>query len=155
MNSTRKITRATARSPEEWMELYMKKTGETNVQEPEGFTTFYVPTRGFAMFKADREGKILMIYHLCGDAKFWKDFGEILCGINGLKCICTIVTRQIDAYIRFWGWKKVKEEVNKYGRRRITCMEDGRRKIILTYKSTDEETNDDVYWLTYYLQERM
>lgn len=149
-----KITRANAKTLEDWCKLYTEKTGD-EVDIPEGFQIYYLPHRGFSLMKADFEGGILMVYHLCGDIKFWYDVAELLCQQNPqLRCISTICTRNIDAYCRLWHWEIVKkEEIN--GEKRYVCKDDLGRKVIITHCGYIRDTRKSKYFVTKYLYERL
>ena len=66
------------------------------------YRLFYFPDRGFAQFKVT--DKMLIINQICGDGKFWKQVAEVLasaCGVNHLGTWCV---RNVEVYIRFWGF---------------------------------------------------
>lgn len=145
------LTRATARTLEEWIRLYEKTTGD-EVDVPKGFVIYYLPERGFALLKADMDGEMVIIYHVCGDAKFWRDMAELLAAANELKYLATICTRNIDAYIRFWHWQVVKE-YNQNNHKRYICQDTSGRKVVITHRGFNEKKNRPDYWVTQYLQE--
>ena len=144
-----KITRATARTIAEWIELYEAKTKD-KLDVPEGFTINFLETRGFAVWKADVKGNMLFIYHVCGDAKFWRDMGEMLCRQNGLRYISTICVRNVEAYIRFWNWE-IQERHVVNGHKRFICKDQLGRCVVLTYKYNVIASGADAYWVTQYL----
>ncbi len=139
-----------ARTLQEWIDMYEKKTGDKAVL-PEGFSLYWLPNRGFAEYKIDENSGILMIYAVCGDGKFWRDLGELICRLNKLKCISTICTRNVETYIRFWHWKIV-EGQNKDGKKRFVCRDELNRPVILTYKGADDK-GEPAYWVTQFINE--
>lgn len=136
----------------EWIKRYEEKTGDKFLL-PKGFQLYFLPERGFAQFKIDFEGSILMIYQACGDAKFWRDVGELMCIMNNIDHISTICTVNIDAYIRIFGWKPYNVE-NVNGQKRYHCYDTLGRKVIATFKGIDEATGEPSYWVTQYLRDK-
>ena len=59
-----------------WIKEYEAKTGDTFSFLP-GFTTWYLPDRGFCQWKPMEEEKTILCWNLCHDAKFWRDSGVI------------------------------------------------------------------------------
>lgn len=145
----KKVTRANARTFEEWMALYKQKTGDY-VSVPPGFTLNFLEDRGICVMKPEADTGIFVIYDLCGDAKFWRDLAELYCRQNGLKCISTICTRRIRPYIRFWGWKIIKEQhIN--GQERYICKDKLDRYVVITFKGINEISHRPDYWVTEYM----
>ena len=106
--------------------------------------------RGFSVMKPDVEGKILMIFSTCGDARFWRDVAEMLALNNGMTKLMTICIRKIEPYIRFWHWKIMeKQEVN--GQNRYFCIDELGRNVLITHRGFNEETNLPTYVITQYL----
>ena len=140
------ITRATAKTFSEWVELFERKTGDKYCC-PDGYHVYYLPDRGYCQFKVD--GNMLLIYGLCGDAKFWRDLAEVFAQDMGLTALGTICTRPPLPYIRFWGWKIVREEENGEFVR-YWCKDKEGRRVVLTPKHV-EENGDVTYWVTQYL----
>ena len=60
-----------------WIEIYEKKTND-KVDFPEGYRLLYMAERGFAIIKPDIEGKMMIVYEVCGDARFWRDVCELI-----------------------------------------------------------------------------
>lgn len=141
------MTRAKARSFEDWVEFYEQKTGD-KYKCPNGYRVYYLPDRGFAQF--NRSGNMLLIYTICGDGKFWRDFAEVIATSAGLDAMGSICTRAPLPYIRFWGWK-IEHKEEKDGFIRFRCRDKRGRKVVLTPKHT-EENGDVTYWVTQYLK---
>lgn len=136
------------KSLKEWVDIYEQKTGD-KAELPEGYRLFYLAERGFASMKPDEEGKMMIIYQVCGDAKFWRDYAELIGSTAGFNCVASICTRHVEPYIRCFGWETLeREEVN--GHYRYWCQDSIGRLAILTYKHTDSETGEPVYWVTHY-----
>lgn len=147
--TTYKITRANAKTLEEWIALYKQKTKDV-VSIPEGFVLNFIEDRGLAIMKAVPQSKLLIIYDLCGDAKFWRDMAEVGAKQNGLRYISTICTRSIEPYIRFWHWKiQTKSVIN--GQARYICLDERQRYVVITHKGINEVTGKPDYWVTQYL----
>lgn len=138
---------------EEWVKKYEEKTND-KFMLPKGFQLCYLPERGFCQFKIDKEGKMLMIYQTCGDARFWHDVGELICHMNGLNCIGTICTVHFEAYARIFGWA-IENVENVNNQKRYTLKDSIGRKLIATHKHFDEKTGEPCYWVTHYLHERV
>lgn len=136
------------KSLKEWIEIYEKKTND-KAELPEGYRLLYLAERGFASIKPDVEGKMMLIYQVCGDAKFWRDHIELITCNAGFDCVASICTRHVEPYIRCFGWEILeREEIN--GQFRYWCQDSIGRLAILTYKHTDAETGEPVYWVTHY-----
>ena len=98
---------------EEYIKKYEEKTRD-KFKPKDGFKLFYLPDRGFCEIGVttvfDKQ-KMMIIYQLCGDGKFWRDFALLLAQtlkIDKLGSIC--IRKNIKAYIRFWGFKITKKE---------------------------------------------
>ena len=124
---------------EEWINFYENKSKE-EFEVPNGFIFNWLPTRGFSLMKPDPEGGMLIIYATCGDGKFWRDVGEMLALNNGLT----------KPYIRFWGWKIVRQtEVD--GQKRFFCKDNLGRNVVITHKCICDDTHLPCYYVTQYL----
>ncbi len=148
-----KIKRSNARTIEEWISLYEQKTGD-KMYIPEGFVLNYLPDRGFALLKADLDTGIMIIYHLCGDSKFWRDVAELIAKNSNLKCISSIATRSIRPYMRFWHWDIVKE-FDIDNQKKFICKDEQGRKVVITHKGFDDKSNTPTYFVTQYLNEKV
>jgi len=137
-------------TPQEWIDWYEKKTGDT-FTVPEGHTINYHERRGIITFKPDLKSGMLIVMYVIGDGKFWHDVAEMIAKQNGFRCVATICTRNVDAYIRFWDYKVVKEWKNKEGQRRFLTIDPFGRYATLTYRGIDERTGKDTYWVIQYL----
>lgn len=145
----KRVTRANARSFEDWCELYKIKTGD-EITVPPGFTVNFLESRGICIMKPDTKTGIFTIFDLCGDAKFWRDLADMYCRQNGLKCISTICTRKIEPYIRFWGWKILKAE-NINNQKRFICKDHLGRYVVITHKGINSVSHRPDYWVTEYV----
>lgn len=137
-----------SRTLEEWIKFYEDKTGDP-VLLPVGFQMFWLAERGFCQYKIDVEGKMLIIYQVSGDAKFWHDMGEVICLANNLDYMATICTRNIKAYIRFWQWSIV-EEFDINNQKRFICKDINGRKVVITHQGINDKGNP-----TYYVTQSM
>ena len=90
---------ADTKTLEEWIALYEKKTGTKFKREPI-CQMAYFPDRGFAEFAATKN--MIVIHQLCGDAKFWKQVGEVLAMEHGMNHLGTYCIREIEPYIKFF-----------------------------------------------------
>ena len=99
---------------EEYIKKYEKKTKD-KFKPKNGFKLFYLPDRGFCEIgltavHADKS-VMLVIYQLCGDGKFWRDYATLTAQNLNIKKIGSICIRKnVEAYIRFWGFKITKKE---------------------------------------------
>lgn len=135
-----------------WVDIYEKKTGE-KANFPEGYRLFYLAERGFALMKPVPEDKIMIVYEVCGDAKFFRDLAEIYACSMGLEYICTICTRHIKPYIRAFGWRILKEEC-KNEQCRYICDDSIGRLVVITHMCTNDVTNEPQYYVTQYLNKK-
>ena len=97
-------------SLEEYIKIYEQKTKDKFAPN-KACKLFYLPERGFCELKVAEDNSMLMIYQLCGDGKFWRDFATLFAQTLGIKALGSICIREnIRAYIRFWGYKITKKE---------------------------------------------
>lgn len=130
----------------EWIKRYEDKTGDEFVL-PAGFQLFWLPNRGFAQYRF-YEG-MLVVYQLCGDIHFWYDLACLMCIQNGGNAVSTICTCPIKPYLRLLGFE-IKEEEDREGKKRYICKDKFGRKVVATYRSTDD-TGCDSYFVTSYM----
>lgn len=133
----------------EWVNWYEKKTGDT-FEVPEGYTLNYHERRGIMTFMADLNAKMLVIGIVVGDGRFWHDVAEMIAKMNGLRCVATICTRNVEAYIRFWQYKIVKQW-DLEGQKRFLTVDQLGRYATLTYRGKDNKTGVDTYVIIEYL----
>lgn len=149
----------TARSLQEWIEFYERKTGD-KFSVPQGYGLNYLAERGFAQMMLDDKNKMVVVYQVCGDGKFWHDYAEMCAAGAGFDCVATMCTRPIRPYIRAFGWKIEKEyhylnnEANP-GKveSRYLCRDGVGRPVVATLCGYEDNGNED-YWITHYLNTR-
>lgn len=141
------------KSLQEWIKIYEAKTGD-KAELPYGYRLLYLAERGFASMKPDIEGKMMIVYQVCGDAKFFRDYAELMAAGMGLDCVATICTRAIHPYIRSFGWQLLETQCIN-GQYRFVCQDSIGRKIIITHKDINETTGKPEYWVTQYLNEKV
>lgn len=139
------------KSLREWIDIYEKKT-EDKFGVPEGFRLIYLAERGFAQYKLDINGKLIMVAQLCGDAKFWKDFLEMTYAHVGFDAIGTLCTRHIKPYIRGFGWDILTEQV-KDGQQRFLCQDSIGRKVVATEYGKNEK-GEPQFLVVHYFKEK-
>lgn len=103
---------------DEWIALYEKKTGVVFKPEPR-CKMAYFPDRGFAEFGAYKG--MIIIYQLCGDAKFWKQVAEVLAMEHGFNHLGTWCIRDIEPYIKFFDAEIERVEELPDGLKRYHC----------------------------------
>ena len=135
-------------TPEEWVRWYEEKTGDTFTL-PDGYSVNYHLHRGIMVCKPVVEEKMLVIEYVIGDGKFWYDVAEMLALQNGLRYIATICTRDVYAYIRFWGYRILKAWDND-GAKRFLGIDDSGRYGTVTYGGKDQ-AGQDTYIVIRYL----
>ena len=106
----------------EWAQLYEKKSGEEYAPNP-GFTTLFQPDKGFCEVKYDFEKKMILVFQLCGNGKFWKKTVEELARRQGFTRGGAIAIRNLKPYIRLWGFSVVKEEPQEDGTVKYTGVD--------------------------------
>lgn len=139
------------KSLKEWIDIYEEKTGD-KFGLPKGFRLCYLAERGFCEYRLDVEGKIVLVYQLCGDAKFWRDSLELIYSHAGFDAIGTICIRHIKPYIRSFGWQ-ILTEMTKNGQKRYLCQDSIGRKVICTEIDKDEN-GEASYMVTHYFKEK-
>jgi hypothetical protein len=133
---------------EEWVEKYETERDDPMVC-PKGFDMYWLPERGFAQYKF--VDGILVVYQICGDIQFWFDLAKLICLAKGGHAVSTVCILPILPYLRLLKFKIVKKE-ERDGHFRFWCKDEAGRKVIATYKGTDEEGTDS-YYVTIYVKE--
>jgi hypothetical protein len=149
-----KLTRSTARTQLEWDEVYYRKTKQ-HVWDTMGMRQsklYYHPERGLAVIRDDIVGRMVVIYAVSGDAKFWHDMAEAFAQYKEYKCLMTICLRDIEPYIRFWHWQIICRYCNENHYRYI-CRDTQGRKVVITYCGKNIYTDKPMYFVTQYLKE--
>lgn len=136
---------STCKSLLEWIQEYEQKTGDT-FRYLDGFTTWYIPDRGFCQWKPLDEERTIFIYNLCNDAKFWRDALECHAMQYGYDRIMAICTRHILPYIKYWGWE-IMQDFEKDGYHRYICKDKCGREIVISPKHLDSDDGSVVYWV--------
>lgn len=140
------------KSLRQWINIYEKKTGD-KARLPSGFRLIYLADRGFASMRPFPDKKIMVVYQTCGDAKFWRDFAELMSIGMGIECICTICVRHIRPYIRGFGWEILKEECID-GQYRFRCQDSTGRLVVITHRGTNDDTGEPNYWVSHYIKQK-
>lgn len=109
-----------AHSIEYWVELYEKKTHSDFKPHP-NFQLLFFPERGFCEVALEPKTKMIMAYQLCGDGHFWKRIIDAIATVAGFKHGGAICVRHIKPYIRFFGFRVVREEALSDGTRVYYC----------------------------------
>lgn len=95
---------------EEWVKIYEAKTGDKHVEE-RGVRTIWDERRGYAQFMLDSDRRVLTVIEVCGDGRYWYNFAVEFCREHNVPLLCTTCTRKILPYIRSWGGKITKKEI--------------------------------------------
>ncbi len=132
---------------QKWIEWYEKKTGDKFIV-PDGYVINHHERRGIMTLKSEND--MLVVGYVVGDGRFWHDAAEVIAKTNKYRCIATICTRNVEAYIRFWRYKIVKEW-NKNGEKRFLCKNRGGCYATLTYRGKDSNTGVDTYYVVQYM----
>ncbi|MCQ5211190.1 hypothetical protein [Megasphaera massiliensis] len=127
-----------------WIKEYERKTNDEFMFLP-GFTTWYIPERGFCQWKGLDEDHAILCWNLCNDAKFWRDALECVALQFGYDRIITVCILPIKAYIRYWGWK-IEQDFETNGVHRYICSDKNGREVVCTPKENDDGTID--YYVT-------
>lgn len=106
------------RTLDEWIKFYEQKAGVPFEREPRCRLAWF-PDRGFAEFGATND--MIIIYQLCGDAKFWKQVAEVLAMEHGITHLGTWCIREIEPYIRFFNAEIERVEELPDGLKRYHC----------------------------------
>ena len=114
-----------------WITKYEQKTRE-KFEPKNGFRLFFLPERGFCEIRADADKQMILVWQLCGDGHFWKDYAELLAQMMGYHNMGTVCIRgNIEAYIRLWGFSVEQKEVLPDGNFRFHCVnKDGKKGLV-------------------------
>lgn len=137
-------------TPEEWIKWYENKTGD-KFELQEGYVLHCHERRGIMSLKAKPESGMIVVGIVAGDGRFWHDVVEVMARMNGFRCIGTICTRSVEAYIRFWRYK-IRKVWDKNGEKRYLVRNRAGCYAVLTYRGKDNKTGVDTYWVTQYMQ---
>lgn len=147
---------AQGKSLKDWIELYEAKVKE-KAELPSGFSLVYLADRGFTILKPDTESKMMVIYQVCGDGKFWRDYAELKALELGLEVLGSICVRRFAPYIRAFGWELLDTECyinNDETHHRYLCQDSTGRAVLFSHKGFDEDTGEPQYWVTQYLNRK-
>lgn len=133
---------------EGWIRRYEEKTGD-EFTLPAGFQLFWLPNRGFSEYLLKDD--IFIVYQVCGDIAFWYDVACLMALQNHATCVSTIATVPILPYLRLLHFEIMKTE-DKNGRKRFWCRDPLGRKVVATYRSTDDNGEDN-YFVSCYMNE--
>lgn len=136
-------------TPDEWVEWYEEKTGD-EFTLPDDYDILYHERRGLMAFKLATESEMIVVEYVIGDGRFWYDVAEMIGKRNGFRCLATICTRSVYAYIRFWGYKIIKEW-DVEGAKRFLGIDGSGCYGTMTYSGKDERTGKDTYIVIKYL----
>ncbi len=137
---------ASTKTLDEWIALYEKKTGSKFERMPV-CKLVYFPDRGFAEFAASKN--MIIIHQLCGDAKFWKQVGEVLAMEHGLNHLGTWCIRDIEPYIKFFNAEIENIEELDDGLKRYHCRFKGTGKPALCSPHFKTENGNIGYMVTW------
>jgi len=149
----KKINRGTARTLAEWIAYYEESLGE-KMDVPGGFEIYYLPERGFAFMRPvvdDSNGvRTVFVYHVCGDARFWRDVAELMAMQNRLTAIITYCVREILPYIRFFHWQimetyELGDDGSGRPMRRYVCRDMRGRRVVCTFHHVNDVNDKPVY----------
>jgi len=133
---------------DEWIAEYEKKTGKP-FKRMNGFQLFYFPERGFCEIAVDTNNKIVVVYQLCGDGKFWRRLIEFLAMALRYPCCGTYCVRHIKPYIRFWGYKIDRTEITGDNLERYHCSDKHGKKLTCSPAWRDNDTGELTYFMTW------
>ena len=102
----------------EWIAKYEQKTND-RFEPKDGFKLFYLPERGFCELRIDQDQQMVLLWQVCGDGRFWRDFAEGVGQIFGYRRFGTIGIRYgAKAYMRLFGFGVTGEETLPDGNKR-------------------------------------
>jgi len=106
------------RTLDEWIARYNKKVSE-RFKRDERFALFYLPDKGFCELGVAPD--IVVLWQVCGDGRYWKNFAEDVARKFGKKVCATLCERkEIRAWIKLFGFKSTKTE-ERNGFKRYNC----------------------------------
>lgn len=103
-----------AKTMEHWIARYNKKVPE-GFKRNERFELFYLPEKGFA--EVMDTGKMVIVYQVSGEFKFWRDFVEKIARKLGYTHAGTMCVRNIKPYLRMAGAVPYRIEKTSIGER--------------------------------------
>lgn len=137
----------------QWIAKYEQKTGE-KFEAKTGFKLLYSQDRGFCEIRVDEEKKMVMIWQLCGDGRFWRDFAELLAGLFGYRNLGTITIRhEVEAYVRLFGFKIERKELLPDGYYRYYGVGTGSRSKCLCSPAWISENGRMAYYVTWEVEQ--
>ena len=135
-----------AKTLEEWIKIYEKKTGVEFKADPRAKLQF-IPEKGFAEIGATEN--MIVIGQTCGDAKFWKNFSEMLARQLGLNHLGTWCIRKIEPYIKLFNIEIVQVEDAGEGLKRYHCRQKDTGKSALFSPRSRNSAGNVVYMVTW------
>lgn len=135
-----------AKTLEEWIAIYEKKTGTEFKAEPRARLKFE-PEKGFAEFGVYKD--MVVIGQTCGDAKYWKNLGEAIARQLGLNHLGTWCCRKIEPYIKLFGVEILKVEDAGEGLKRYHCRQKETGKSAMFSPRSRNSAGQVVYHVTW------
>lgn len=91
-----------ARTKQEWVDYYERKTGGRFVIGYDEFVLFH-PRHGFMTFFVNREDQCIEVHHAVGDGKYWQE--QAIRGLKalGMQSVRFFTRRNPEAWIRRYG----------------------------------------------------
>lgn len=91
-----------ARTKQDWVDYYEKKTGGRFVMAPDEMVLFH-PRHGFLTFFLNQEDECIEVHHAVGDGKFWQAQAIRMLHVLGMKRVRFFTRRNPEAWIRRYG----------------------------------------------------
>lgn len=92
-----------AKTKDEWLEWYKKRTGIDDLELVQNEFISFHPEHGFIVYALDFENGILLSHHTCGDGKFWAKVYKNIMDMFNLKKLIGYTQRNPHAWIRKYG----------------------------------------------------
>lgn len=132
---------------QEWIEKYNKKAPEP-FKRNERFDLFFLPDKGFC--EVGMTDDMVIIYQLCGDARFWRDkVSDMARKIGAKMCGTWCVRKEILAYIRLFGYKITHTEDLPDGLKRYHAIHKDTGKEGLVSPAFRFEGGEQAYFITW------
>ena len=91
-----------ARTKQDWVDYYEKKTGGRFVMAPDEMVLFH-PRHGFLTFFLNQEDECIEVHHAVGDGKFWQAQAIRMLHVLGMERVRFFTRRNPEAWIRRYG----------------------------------------------------
>lgn len=90
----------------DWIAVYNQKSRDVFAPQP-WMESLVEPARGFLYYSFDQESRILWVWGVCGDGRYWETHWNRMAQEKGARAIRCTTRRNPRPYQRRFGFKRI------------------------------------------------